>query len=119
MKSTSSKRSSRSSADAPKGHRRRCGEHFREILLQRYEAYRRGGTNAIAPYAREEKQDSKPSLELRQAANAKRHPVRVICQPLAQGWLDYPKALPPRASEVFPWVEKTWKAGRGHPQTPH
>ena len=83
-----------------------AGEHFREILLQRYEAYRRGGVNAIAPYARKEGGDSKPSQELRQAANAS--PILSRYFPvLHKAWLDYPHALPPGASEVFPWVEKT------------
>ena len=81
------------------------GEHFREILLQRYEAYRHEGTNAIAPYARKESTDSKPSLELRQAANASSILSRYF-PALHKAWLDYPKALPPGASEVFPWVEK-------------
>lgn len=82
-----------------------AGEHFREILLQRYEAYRRGGTNAIAPYARKESTDSKPSLELRQAANASAI-LSHYFPALHKVWLDYPKALPQGASEVFPWVEK-------------
>ncbi|UOA07163.1 hypothetical protein [Methylobacter sp. S3L5C] len=81
-----------------------AGEHFREILLQRYEAYRRGGTNAIAPYARKES-TAKPSLELRQAANANAI-LSHYFPALHKVWLDYPKALPPGASEVFPWVEK-------------
>ena len=82
-----------------------AGEHFREILLQRYETYRHGGMNAIAPYARKESKDSKPSLELHQAANES--PILSRYFPaLHKVWLDYPKALPPGASEVFPWVEK-------------
>ena len=80
-------------------------QHYRKILFQRFKAYRRGGTGAIAPYAREEGRDSKPSLELRQAANSS-----VILShyfpALHKAWLDYPKALPPRADEAFPWVEK-------------
>ena len=82
-----------------------AGEHFREILLQRYAAYRRGGTNAITPYARNENTDSKPSLELRQAANASAILSRYF-PALGKAWLDYPQALPPGASEAFPWVEK-------------
>jgi len=82
-----------------------AGEHFREILLQRFEAYRRGGTNAIAPYARNENMNSKPSLELRQAANTSAILSRYF-PALHKAWLDYPKALPPGAREVFPWVEK-------------
>jgi hypothetical protein len=82
-----------------------AGEHFREILLQRYAAYRRGGTNAIASYARKENTDSKPSLELRQAANASAILSRYF-PALHKAWLDYPQALPPGAGEAFPWVEK-------------
>ena len=81
------------------------GEHFREILLQRYAAYRRGGTNAIAPYARKESTDSKPALELRQAANASTILSRYF-PVLGKAWLDYPQAMPPGAGEAFPWVEK-------------
>jgi hypothetical protein len=82
-----------------------AGEHFREILLQRFAAYQRGGTDAIAPYAREKSTASKPSLELRQAANANDILARYF-PALHKAWRDYPKALPPGASEVFPWVEK-------------
>ena len=82
-----------------------AGEHFREILLQRYEAYRRGGTNAIAPYARKEGTDSKPSLELRQAADTSAILSRYF-PALSKAWLDYPQALPQGAVEAFPWVEK-------------
>ena len=83
-----------------------AGEHFRAILLQRYKAYRHGGTNAIAPYARDDSLDSKPSLELRQAANESALLARYL-PVLHKAWLDYPKALPPGAMESFPWVEKT------------
>jgi hypothetical protein len=82
------------------------GQHYQEILFQRFKAYRRGGTNAIAPYAREESKDSKPSLELRQAANASTLLARYF-PALSTAWLDYPKTLPPGATEAFPWVEKT------------
>jgi len=79
--------------------------HYREILFQRFKAYRRGGTSAIARYAREEGPDSQPSLELRQAANAS--PILNRYFPaLHKAWLDYPQPLPPGAAEVFPWVEK-------------
>ncbi|MEI6334356.1 MAG: hypothetical protein WCS87_07335 [Methylococcaceae bacterium] len=83
-----------------------AGEHFRAILLQRYKAYRYGGTNAIAPYARAEGLDSKPALELRQAANESALLARYL-PALHKAWLDYPKALPSGAVEAFPWVKKT------------
>ena len=82
-----------------------AGQHYREILFHRFKAYRRGGTNAIAPYAREEGKDSKPSRELRQAANESAILSRYFPD-LSKAWLDYPKALPPGTAEAFPWVEK-------------
>ncbi|WP_411726013.1 hypothetical protein [Methyloglobulus sp.] len=80
-------------------------QRYREILFQRFATYRRGGTNTIAPYAREQGLDSKPSMELRQAANASAILARYF-PALHKTWLDYPKALPPEADEAFPWVEK-------------
>ncbi|MEC4748103.1 hypothetical protein [Methylomicrobium sp. Wu6] len=79
--------------------------HYREMLFQRFEAYRRGGTNGIAPYAREENENSKPSLQLRQAANANAILARYLPD-LYKAWLNYPKPLPPEADEAFPWIEK-------------
>ncbi|MGR8941328.1 MAG: hypothetical protein ACU83P_07035 [Gammaproteobacteria bacterium] len=79
--------------------------HYRKILFRRFEAYRRGGTKAIASYAREERRDSKPSLELRHAAKASVFLARYF-PILHEAWLDYPKILPPGAHEAFPWVEK-------------
>lgn len=82
------------------------GEHWREILYRRFKAYRRGGTKAIASYARNESQNSNPALELQQAAKAS--PILSKYLPvLYKAWLDYPKALPSGAVEFFPWVEKT------------
>ena len=80
-------------------------QHYREILFQRFKAYQRGGSKAIAPYAREEGLKSKPSLELRQAANASTVLARYF-PALFKAWLDYPKTLPSGAVEAFPWVEK-------------
>lgn len=81
--------------------------HYRELLLKRFEAYRRGGAAAIAPYARDDTLASKPSLELRQAASESPFLIRYF-PALSRAWLDYPKtALPPGVVESFPWVEKT------------
>lgn len=79
--------------------------HYREILFQRFESYRRGGTYAIAPYARDDNRDTRPSLELRQAASASAILQRYF-PTLYKVWLDYPKPLPAGANEAFPWVEK-------------
>ncbi|MGZ5576904.1 MAG: hypothetical protein ACXWEV_08480 [Methylobacter sp.] len=80
-------------------------QHYRELLLQRFEAYRRGGTYAIAPYVRKDSLDSKPSLELHQAASASAILSRYF-PALHRVWLNYPQPLPPGADEAFPWVEK-------------
>jgi hypothetical protein len=87
------------------------GQHFREILFQRFKAYLRGGTNAIANYEREESLESEPSLEQRQAANASFILERYF-PVLYKLWLDYPKAFPPGMSEAFPWVEKNVQGRR-------
>ncbi|MCX7096606.1 MAG: hypothetical protein NTV43_01735 [Methylococcales bacterium] len=81
------------------------GEQYRELLWQRFKAYKRGGMKSIAPYARDNAPDSKPALELRQAAQATEVLARYF-PALHKAWLDYPKALPAGAVEVFPWLEK-------------
>ena len=80
-------------------------QHYRKILFQRFKAYQRGGIYAIAPYAREESLFSKPSLELREAAQASVILARYF-PALSKAWLDYPKTLPPGADETFLWVKK-------------
>ncbi len=82
-----------------------AGEYFREILLQRHDAYRRGGINAISSYLRKHGTESKPSIELRKAADESELLSRYF-PGLLKDWLSYPKALPVGASEVFPWIEK-------------
>jgi len=83
-------------------------QHYREILFRRFEAYRREGIRAIAPYVREESRDSKPSLELHQAAKANAVLLRYF-HALYKAWLDY-QTLPPGADEAFLWVEKKVEA---------
>jgi len=80
-------------------------QHYREILFRRFVAYRHGGTSTISPYLRDDSLESKPSLELRQAASASVVLSRYFPS-LYKAWLDYPQPLPPGAEEVFPWVEK-------------
>jgi transcriptional regulator with XRE-family HTH domain len=80
-------------------------QHYREILFQRFKAYRHGGISAIAPYLRDDSLESEPSLELRQAASASVVLSRYFPS-LYKAWLDYPQPLPPGADEAFPWVEK-------------
>jgi transcriptional regulator with XRE-family HTH domain len=89
----------------PKAAEEAALQRYREILFQRFKAYRHEGTSAIAPYLRDENLESKPSLELRQAANASPFLSRYF-PALYKAWLDYPQPLPHGAGETFPWVEK-------------
>jgi hypothetical protein len=81
------------------------GQHYREILFQRFQAYRQGGTYAIAPYMREDDLESKVSVELHQAAKASFILERYFPD-FFKVWLDYPKILPTGAKETFPWGGK-------------
>ena len=83
-----------------------ASEYFREILLQRHDAYRREGINAISPYVRKHGTESKPAIELRQSAGESDILSRHFSG-LLKEWLDYPKLLPAGAREAFPWVEKS------------
>jgi hypothetical protein len=80
-------------------------QRYREMLFDRFEAYRRDGTYAIAPYAREHNLNVKPSVELDQAANASAILARYV-PALHKAWINYPAALPSKTNEVFQWVEK-------------
>ena len=82
-------------------------EHrYREMLFQRFEAYRHGGADAIAAYAREDSPDSNPGLELRQASSENKLLARYL-PALHQAWLDYPQGLPKGVEEKFTWISKT------------
>lgn len=83
-----------------------AGRYYREILFQRFLAYRHGGVGAIAAYAREDSLDSKPSLELRQADQESALLPRYF-PALSKAWLDYPQPLPPGARQDFLWLAKT------------
>jgi hypothetical protein len=80
-------------------------QRYREMLFNRFEAYRRAGTHAIAPYARGKNLNSWPSVELHQAASASTILARYFPD-LYKAWINYPAPLPPGADETFPWVEK-------------
>jgi len=83
-----------------------AAQHYREILFQRFEAYRRGGLAAIASYARDDTLDSSPAIELRQAAQESQVLARYF-PAQAQAWLNYPAAWPAGTEEQFLWVLKT------------
>ncbi len=80
-------------------------QRYREILFERFDAYRRGGTNAIAGYARDDKTESKPATELRLASDASTILANYFPH-VHKVWQDYPKALPAGVTEIFPWITK-------------
>ena len=92
-------------------------QRYREILAQRYQAYRQGGLNGIAPYARSG-DPADPAAELRTAAEKNNQLVKNYFPELYQAWLNYPQALPDGATERFFWqnrmVEDRPTATLGH-----
>ena len=80
-------------------------QHYRELLLQRWQTYRKGGLSAIAPYARRGLEAS-PAKELRAATVSSKLLARYHPD-LYNAWLNYPAAaLPSRAEEQFYWLNR-------------
>jgi hypothetical protein len=78
-------------------------QHYRELLLQRWQRYRKGGLSAIAPYARRGPEAS-PAKELRAATVSSKLLARYYPD-LYNAWLNYP-ALPSGAEEQFYWLNR-------------
>jgi hypothetical protein len=79
-------------------------QHYREILLQRWQTYRKGGLSGIAPYARHGPEAS-PAKELRTATISSKLLSRYYPD-LYQAWLNYPATLPAGAEEQFYWLNR-------------
>ncbi|WON74341.1 hypothetical protein [Nitrosospira sp. Is2] len=79
-------------------------QHYREILLQRWQTYRKGGLSGIAPYARRGPEAS-PAKELRTATISSKLLSRYYPD-LYQAWLNYPATLPAGAEEQFYWLNR-------------
>ncbi|PTR17344.1 hypothetical protein C8R31_101507 [Nitrosospira sp. Nsp2] len=79
-------------------------QHYREILLQRWQSYRKGGLSGIAPYARRG-QEASPAKELRTATVSSKLLARYYPD-LYQAWLNYPATLPAGAEEQFYWLNR-------------
>ncbi|MDJ0851140.1 MAG: glycosyltransferase [Myxococcota bacterium] len=85
--------------------RERVDELLRALLLERTLAYRAGGLDAIAPYAREEGRFAEPGSELRAAAEAAS--LFAASYPrLHRAFLDYPKSAHPEALHRFHWAKR-------------
>ncbi len=80
-------------------------QHYREILLQRWQAYRKGGLPGIAPYARRDGPEASPAKELRAATVSSKFLARYYPD-LYNAWLNYPAELPAGAEEQFYWLNR-------------
>jgi UDP:flavonoid glycosyltransferase YjiC (YdhE family) len=86
--------------------RERVNELLRSLLLERTLAYRSGGLDAIAPYAREDGQAFLPGAALRAAAETISLFASAYPQ-LHRAFLDYPKAPHPAALHRFHWARRS------------
>jgi hypothetical protein len=80
-------------------------EEYRGVLLERLRAYHEGGTNAVAPYAREGGETADPAQELRTAAQAcvlleQRFPE------LQRALVEYPRYAVEGVESRFHWVKQ-------------
>ncbi len=80
-------------------------QHYRQILLQRWQAYLKGGLAGIAPYARNGT-DAKPAEELRTVASSSKIFANLLPD-LHKTWLNYPEKLPADTEEHFFWFNRT------------
>lgn len=81
-------------------------QRYREILLQRYQAYRQNGLVGIAPYARDGGQ-ADPATELRTAAEKGAPILKTYSPEIYQAWLNYPQSVPADVAERFSWQNRT------------
>ena len=79
-----------------------ANQKYRELLLERFHAYRKNGLTGISTYQRENTA-ANPAAELRIDANNSKIWGKYFPE-LQQVWLNYPAALPANASAQFLWV---------------
>lgn len=82
-----------------------ANQKYREILLQRLQAYRKSGLSGIAAYSRESG-NADPAEELRTDVIHSKIWTRYF-PGLQRALLNYPAALPPNATEQFLWVNRS------------
>ncbi len=81
-------------------------QRYREILLQRYQAYRQRGLAGIAAYTRGGSDQADPASELRTATEQGNLLIKTGFPELYQAWVNYPQALPADAVERFFWQNR-------------
>lgn len=79
-------------------------QHYQQILLQRWQTYRKQGLAGVASYARSGG-DAKPADELGTAATSSKLLAHLPSN-LQQAWLRYPAQLPPGTEERFFWLNR-------------
>jgi hypothetical protein len=82
-----------------------ANQKYREILLQRLQAYRKSGLSGITAYSRENG-NADPAEELRNDVINSKTWTRYFPE-LQEAWLNYPAALPPNATEQFLWSNRS------------
>ena len=81
-----------------------ASQKYREILLQRWSAYRKSGLSGIAVYSRDNGK-ADPAAELRNDAINSKAWAQYFPE-LQQAWLNYPAILPANTTEQFFWVNR-------------
>lgn len=82
-----------------------ANQKYREILLQRLQAYRKNGLSGIAAYSRDNG-TADPASELRKDAINSKVLTRYFPE-LQKAWLNYPATLPPNSTEQFLWLNRS------------
>jgi len=78
---------------------------YRSVLAERLAAYREGGLEAVATYARGGGKVANPADEMRLAA-AQMPLLRKHAPEIYQAWLDYPRAQPEGSRHQFLWLKR-------------
>jgi hypothetical protein len=79
-----------------------ASQAYRNILLQRWQAYQKNGLKGIASYDRGNGTEASPGGELRFASQDSKF-LSGYFPELYKAWLNYPVALPNGAEETFIW----------------
>lgn len=82
-----------------------ASQAYRNILLQRWQAYRLTGLKGIATYDRGNGTEANPGAELRTATLDSKVLARYFPE-LYKAWLSYPAAFPAGSDERFFWLNR-------------
>ena len=103
--STLAKGLSRGGCERDAACRSAVNEAYRAMLAERLAAYREGGVEAVATYARGRGKTADPAEEMRLAA-AQMPLVREHAPDIYRAWLEYPRAQPEGSQHQFLWLKR-------------